>query len=618
MCGRLCKYGVSLVLAAGTPVAYAQSVPDGLTCQTAIPVDTAYRGSVPQAGTYYYSAWTYDLPMTCYFYPTDPNAAAPDLEVDFTCTPGQYDDPKLAEVVRTAQESGVAIPFQFYFNRIYATETTPLCYKLTIPESNREILAALGVSYNVQAFVKVQAPCSGNVRMAPDTSFQTCVDNSHWLTLPDAMQAGVTHTGDSYVLPFSDWQNDSIRFRWTGTTSSVRIWIGEICDFEFQTTGDKHALDYLDLSPDAGNGEHIYNYTKQDISNFIKNFGHGGVYYLRIVSAEDAQLIVEQKPMSEAMAKAIPLMFDQPVHLAANDTAQVYYFPAKWCTSDVLFTATPSTAITSYFASVPAFAAEASDAHILKVYPFVQSTMESTLGLSLTQMKSLNSEGGDYVFVKFDAATATTLTPSLWSVGECVQKAPELYPNDSIRIAKRSSLPWRIRPEEWAKQDVRITWKNSSSSIKLFVGDTCTGYNLSATSSNPHLLWHGEITRRKDGTMDTVVISKEQMSAFTPDADGFLYFRFSNTARGDLLVSQAEPDIPPSPIVPTATIALECLPDGDIRITVSQEQDMTLSAGTSVLRQWHQLQGDNHAYTFTPQAGATYTLHGAEETIVIK
>lgn len=618
MCGQLGKYGVLLVFVLGAAVVCAQTTPDGLTCQTAIPVDTAYRGSVPQAGTYYYSAWTYDLPMTCYFYPSDPNAAAPNLEVDFTCTPGQYDDAKLAEVVKTAQESGVAIPFQFYFNREPATGTTPLCYTLTIPESNREILAALGVSYNVQAFVKVQAPCAGNVRMAPDTSFQTCVDNSHWLSLPDALQAGAAHTGDSYVLPFSDWQNDSIRFRWTGTASSVRIWIGEICDFAFQTTGDKHALDYFDLSPDAGNNEHIFNYSKQDIADFIKNWGHGGVYYLRIVSAEDAQLIVEQKPMSEAMAKAIPLVFDNPVHLAAHDTAQVYYFPAKWCVSDVLFSAAPSTTVTGYFASVPAFAADADDAHIINVYPFARNTTMAVLGLSLVQMQSIGRKVGDYVFVKFDAAATTSITPSLWSVGECVQKASELQPNDSIRIAKRSSVPWRIRPEEWAKQDVHITWQNSSSSIKLFLGDTCTGYNLNASTSNPHLLSHWEITRRKDGTMDTVMITKEQMSSFIPDADGFLYFRFSNTARGDLLVSQAEPNMPPIPATPAATIALECLPTGNIRITVSQEQDLTLSSGNSLLKHWHQQAGQDNAYTFTPAQGATYTLQGAQETIVIQ
>lgn len=36
--------------------------PDGLSCEAAIPVDTSFVGSVPVAGTYYYSASTYDLP----------------------------------------------------------------------------------------------------------------------------------------------------------------------------------------------------------------------------------------------------------------------------------------------------------------------------------------------------------------------------------------------------------------------------------------------------------------------------------------------------------------------------------------------------------------------------
>ena len=32
--------------------------PDGLSCETAIPVDADYSGTVPAAGTYYYSAST--------------------------------------------------------------------------------------------------------------------------------------------------------------------------------------------------------------------------------------------------------------------------------------------------------------------------------------------------------------------------------------------------------------------------------------------------------------------------------------------------------------------------------------------------------------------------------
>ena len=238
--------------------------PDGLTCENAIPVDTSYVGSVPAAGTYYYSASTYDLPMTCYFYPEQAGLEAPKNYVDFTCTPGVYDDPNLENMILSASGWGIKTPILFNANRAFDDNKREY-YSLTINESYREIMATFGITYNVSAIVQVQAACAGVIRMAPDTTFKACVENSIWLDLPDTITTGVLHESDTYVLPFADWQSDSIRLRWTGSEAPATVWIGENCDFEFKTTGTNCALDMFVLYPDAGNEENIRNFSKQEI-----------------------------------------------------------------------------------------------------------------------------------------------------------------------------------------------------------------------------------------------------------------------------------------------------------------------------------------------------------------
>ena len=108
---------VAVLMLASTTL-FAQE-PDGLTCENAIPVDTSYVGSVPAAGTYYYSASTYDLPMTCYFYPEHPIENAPKIYVDFTCTPGVYDDPNIVDLLKAGTGWGISLPLILTFTDEY-------------------------------------------------------------------------------------------------------------------------------------------------------------------------------------------------------------------------------------------------------------------------------------------------------------------------------------------------------------------------------------------------------------------------------------------------------------------------------------------------------------------
>ena len=526
--------------------------PDGLSCETAIPVDKSYEGSVPAAGTYYYSVSTYDLPMTCYFYPEESLAVVPKIYADFSCTPGVYDDPNIDFMIKSASGWGVKTPIQFTFVRDWSIEDRE-AYTLTMDESYRELMALFNITYDVTVNVQFYAPSAGEVRMTPDTLFRSCIENSKWLTMPDVITTGDGHEVDSYVLPFVDWQNDSIRFRWTGTQEPVTVWIGETCDFELKTTGENCALDMFVLNPDAGNEEHIRNYTSEEIQQYISLFGKGGMYYLRTVCAEEGQLILENKPMNEAMRNATQLEVNKSSVVEAYDKDQVYYFPVTWADYSMIWSSSSNGTVTAYFSSDIHFEASEDDANVFAVQNFTKAVSGTELALSRKQMQDICKKAdGDHIFVKFVSSKYTSITPTLWGVGSCGENTDELQINDSVTLQKNAnSTAWRVDIEKWAKQDMLLYWKGTSA-FKAFLGDTCKGYNLNKT--NQHVKIYKEISINTDGSRDTIRITQDELLAAAEyaDSDGFLYFRFSNSAKGDLIVKATEPVVIESTSVPLA------------------------------------------------------------------
>lgn len=541
----------SVILCVTCALTLLAQTPDGLTCETAIPVDESYQGTIDAPGVYYYTAWTYALPLTCYFYPTSGDIESLYMDIDFTCNPGVYDDPNIAELADASFDLGMGLPMRFDEFALGYDSLGRKYYSLTVPESCREIMANFGITYNVQAFIKVNATgITGNLSLAPDTTFRSCIENSTWLNMPDTIQTGMLLNDRVYVLPLSDWRNDSIRFVWSGIKSPVQVWLGETCDFELKTTGDDCALDMFVLYPDAGNGENIRKFSKQEILDYISLFGEGGVYYMRTACAEDGELIVEKQPMSEIMANAKALTLNQPTAVAANDAEQLYYFPASWENNSMLWTSSSDYPITAYFSANAEFEANESDANIIDVYSFAPAANGRELALSKKQMKAICAKvSGDNVFVKLVAAQKTNVTPALWSVGPCAENADELFVNDSVRLQRNAtSTAWRVNINQWAHQDVKLYWKGTSS-IKVFLCDTCKGFTLN--KSNAHVKLYKEVAINSDGTRDTLLLTKDELAAVAEfaDSDGYMYFRFNNSATGSLIVKAnvVEPEPGPEP-----------------------------------------------------------------------
>ena len=535
----------SILFCVTCALALSAQAPDGLTCENAIRVDSTYTGRIPAPGTYYFTAWTYDLPLTCYFYPTDNVVNELYIDIDFTCDPGVYTDPNIQELVDETLGWGIQMPIRFQDFKIDVDQYGRTYYSLSINKMYRDMMSNFGITYDVQAYCKVVTSSAGNITMSPDTTFRSCVESAQWVALQDTLSLSVLGSGDVYVFPLTDWQNDSIRLVWNGSQSPAQLWIGDNCDFELSLTGEKKALKMYEITSNAGNDENILVLSRQEIVDLMNLLDNGGIAYVRAITAENADLIVEKQPISGPMANAIRLEFNQAAPVKANDVNQVYYFPASWKVRDLLLTSDKKTAMTAYFYG---------DVELTKplaAYDFTTVDNQTSLGISVKELDALlKNYTEEYVFVTFNAATNTTVTPSKWEVCPCVQTTSRVDVVDTIAAKARTTVSYRIDYNTWSKNNITIKW-SAKNKMKLAIADTCAGFTLAET--DPRVLQYKLFENSSKLTLDSIVITGEQIRTWADrvDENGFLYLRFNPNVAGNITIS-AEPDqtiIPTSPCV---------------------------------------------------------------------
>ena len=571
------------------PLMFSAQTPDGLTCETAIPVNSTYTGSIPAPGTYYFTAWMYDLPLTCYFYPKDEFVSELYMDIDFSCTNGVYEDPNIQELVDETMGWGIKMPMRFdRFVQGVDPVTNKKYYSYAVEKVYRDLMANFGISYDVQAFVKVTVSSAGDICMQPDTAFRSCVETSIWLNLSDTAHVKTLGGDDVYVLPFADWQNDSVRFVWTGKQSPVQMWVGEDCGFDLKLTGENAALKCYEIRPDAGNGENIFVMSRQDIADLIDFANNGGVLYMRAIAVENADLIVEKQPIKGPMADAIRLEFNQAAPVKANDVNQVYYFPTSWKVRDLLLTSEDKTAMTAYFYG------DVELTQPLGAYDFTTVDSDTYLGVSVKELSNLlKNHTDEYVFVVFNAKNNTSVTPSKWEVCPCVQTTARVDLGDTIDLIQRTTVYYRVDYNVWSKNNVTIKW-SANNKMKLAVADTCAGFELKET--DPRVLQYKYFGNSSSQKLDSIVIVGEQIRTWADrvDENGFLYLRCNANVAGSLIISY-EPDqtiVPSSPCV-----------ENSIELKANDQLTLNLDSAFTVYR---------INYNDWVATGATLTWNGTE------
>lgn len=612
---------------------FAQSLQDGSSCENAIPIDANYTASIPAAGVVWYRVWTYDLPIALYFQPTSPNSTQrPLFELDFTCTPRVYSTEELQTLF--GSNGSIVMPHTVILDLTQANGRND--YLATVPKNFREMMMQIGITEDVEAFLKVTYPEAGNISMNPDFSFANCVRDADMAALDDTIRITDPEAVDYYVFPFPLWQKDSIRFVWTGE-EPLAVWFGKDCNF-LPDPGNDHFLEYIEIYPEDSP---YYKFTQADVRSFISTYSQEvpeGLFYVRFTSDGPGDFVVEKVPLQEASATAIPLVIDGTV--AVPDSNQLYYFPKTW-TSAVKFTTPTNHLMEAYFGTKDDF-------HLTNAVDSVRfvvtvDSMGRLLGLDADKLSKLTtaatSASSDYVYVRFVCDKATTVSVSLWENG-CAYGASEAKMNIKTTYTSREQAIYRVLYSDISGYDLKVTWNPATSRTGSFtLAATC---NYSDMSKAAYKLWSNtSIARNGSATIKAATLNNW---ASRVDEDGYIYlgvyaavggtFTLTTSKPADAGFEDPEPEVidpiyPPTPEPEwTGTIRLACEEENVMRVEVSVEQTLSLYEArdhtsttprplTTLIEQWTQAPADP-PHTITLESGKTYLLVGASDRIYIR
>ena len=512
----------------------------GLTCEDPIPVDSNYNAYVtvdPEEGykEVWYTAGTYDLPLNVHFIPDNPNSDwGPDVTIDLTCTPGVYDDPMIDSLINLVNNFDLSFPVELTCGK---SDNDIVEWNLSVESFYRDQLAEFGVTYNVKAFVKVAFYESGTIRLQPDPVFTNCIDNSELVVLDQEIAILPNDSSRVFTMPYTDWQNDSIQFVWTGNAPAT-IWLatGE-CDF-LPSTASGYVCAHYNLEPGVP-----YRVHNKDITDLITANTGGGIFFAKVLSTSEGTLLTEKIPMSEIQGGATLLEYGQSVTVAnAND---LFCFPKNWGAS--MFAAATTKQVKMYVSHSADFTASAEDANVVGVAPFGLENNARALYLSSTELNAYKSGlTEDYLYVRFESETPVTITPDMWSASVCADASTLITPNTTYILAPRSgNTIFRMRYADFEGYPIDIEWYGSGS-LPVYIADTC---HYVLAQSNEHVLKYYSIRNGRTATVDAATLASWESRA----EDGYFYVRFNPSNDGDVTFWTEKPAEEPVVLEPIYT-----------------------------------------------------------------
>ena len=551
------KFTTALLLVLFATTVVAQT---GLSCEDPIPVGTNYEGRVDGPCTMWYTASTYDLPLRVFFVPDSVGSTkSPEILIDFTCTPGVYDDPKLDSLINKASVFGVAVPIALRCAVIdmYGKNV----YELSINNYYRDDLSNAGLTYNIPAFVQVNFFESGTITLTPDTMFAYCIEHSHHVELGDTLDIVPNDSTTAFVLPYMDWKNDSIRFVWVGD-GDARVWLAkDNCEF----TPSESSI-YVDEYYDV-NKEQPYKLQSQEIKDAIKDSQNGGVFFAKVLSATTGKLVIEKIPETPPAGGAILLEYDKPVVVQANSD-QLYAFPKTWNQATMF---QPSTSGDFQVQICNSHTFEVSTGIYVNTY---DANMYDEYAVHMTSLDiEFNTKNAKdkYMYVRFVTAEKTTVVAHLWNVSPCIDISRPIYANQSFNLTSSgSSNFYRLNYSEFSGYDLTVNWEGSAR-MTFSIGDTCKFVN---NSSHARVIHYKAVNKKT-----AYVIPAATVDSWAPhvDEEGFLYVRFSGV-NGKITFQTDKPE-PEIPVVPTSP----CI-ENSIEIKSGDQLTLNLDSAFTIYR----------------------------------
>ena len=575
--------------------AYAQSF-----CHLVQDVGTYYEDTIESAGTYYYSAWTFDLPMDVYITSLDPTCSEPpQVWADLTCTPGVYSDPKIQELVQDTAKFGISVPWAMSCETTF--EDGHYKHHLQLGKSYRNRLKLFGIDYNVRAYVKVVLPCGGVAHMEQDTSSMACVKDARRLALTDSTRVLANDSLNTYLFPFQDWldQTDSVAIYWAGT-EPAHIWLNaNNCEFDIDVL---HSWDNFIIP--ANSEVHLYkSYLQRGIREIQDSTGY---LFAKIFSPEEGRII--SRTLAPDLKGATLLKYDTPQKITAS-TDSFYCFPTEW--KNVEWVANTRKIVTMYVHTSP----EVAPVDSFK-FDF-RDSLRRVLIWSTPEMKELKAKAsGSLLYVRFACSReAFYMTPNSIDASSCFVSAIRLHPGKTARISRSQILSLYYADVEGDSLQISCVNDTAMNLQNLFIADTCQftlRWSTSATKKRC-VLYKQTDRGGETWTVDSATVAGWE--AKRPPVDGFYYVRGTSTGTITLTTTKpAEQDpegddpiypedpVEPDPIDPDPD-PIDPDPVDPPGPATGVEQDAVVAPYSKIL---------HNGQILILRAGKTYTLTGQE------
>ena len=521
-----------LLLVAGSYVSLQAR--QGDSCGDPIPLTPDFRQTIMQAGSYWYVANTFDLPMAITFRPGIQTAEAPSVELDFSCTPGEYDDPILCNLFCSNRPAYVALPYKQTIPKSY--DGDQVIYRVAFGEFYRDMLLSQGLTYNVPVYIHATFHCGGTLEMEPD-AFNSCMDGAKFMQLGDTVHVAANDKERHVIVPYIQWKYDSIRYVWNGTAPCVFA-VANTCDFDPMDATDGHIIDGGPSSPDnpipsGGQFKVSSELLKEYVSNQKKYPNEAGMYFAKFYSEGTGVMTIERIPAPAPSCGATLMRLGESTTIERNDINTVYAIPTSW-TESMQFTSPTSHILKMYVGAKCDFTLE----EAVAVYQYDRIANGHQLDMMEADMKALwekKQANENYLYIRFECSDKTTVRPALWSPSDCEEKTTRWQKGQKILINAKSRDVYSLYYPDWKGGDLSLSWDNTQSKCTFYIADTC----LVPNSDTPPVFYTGTIDKRGTTTIPQATVDSWESNA---DPDGYLYIRFYSQAKDNITITSTAPE----------------------------------------------------------------------------
>ena len=587
----------------------------GETCRTAIPLTKDYSETITKVGIEkWYSAWTFDLPLSVAFVPDDGESApAPIVEMDFSCTSGYYEDSILCSLFcKTSGSSGLDMKMPHTPSLVKGKKDGKFAYTLSLGKRYRDLLLQMGISYNLAVYVKVTYKSTGVLTMLPD-EFSNCMDEQYkFMHFGDTVHVAAKDKDRHVIVPYVQWQEDTVVYTWTGT-APCRLRVAYICDFD--PTDDEKYGNIMVQSPTIQPGASV-KAKAEDISSWVHNEKfppQAGMYFAKFYSEEPGVMKITKAPQAAPDGGATMLRFGMTYALNANPKT-IYAIPRSW-NVDVMFSSPTSHLFSMDISTTAKFA----EGDILKTYSYEKTENGRWIGIPAKEMNAHWSKatGNHYLYIRFACTEATTITPDRWGVSDCYTNTSDrtVSPAETKTIKKTSKDVYRFSYPQWigGNMYIKYTLNMGDGDCDIYIANTC-GMNIDKANADYWLKY--QATASTDAEPLMIPASEIASWAEKIDDEGNFYAIFYTNSNGTRkLTFTTDAPVEKDPEYPKSSIYVSC-EKSDPYFEVSKAQTVIVKDANNAPVKNISAE-PNQKYSLSDLSVGKYTLEGETEKISI-